>query len=218
MAPISAVQRGWGDPDAVGFSSRIVNVNAAGISVPVHKHVVGVFTYLFVMLARAYDLAGYGDDWGYSNRCIRGTGPGTDRVCVKSNHAWGLAVDADASVNPMTTDLEANHEFVRTVVDPILAPFYGRLLWGGEYAGARKDYMHFEYVGTVAEAIADSAHALRLLQAPEDNDMTPEQAKQLAEIHQMLTALVAARRADKTDVDPKHISLGDVLTHEEKQS
>jgi hypothetical protein len=50
----------------------------------------------------------------------------------------------------------------------------------------------------------------------EDDDMTPAQAKQLAEVHAMLEALVAPRRADKADRDPNAIDLGDLLTKQEK--
>lgn len=46
----------------------------------------------------------------------------------------------------------------------------------------------------------------------EEDDMTPEQAKQLKEVHQMLTALVRPRRSDKADHDPQAIDLGDILT------
>lgn len=52
----------------------------------------------------------------------------------------------------------------------------------------------------------------------EDDDMTPAQAKQLAEVHAMLTALVAPRRADGKDRDPGHIDLGDVLRVTEKEN
>lgn len=174
---LSAVQRGWGDPRAAGYrSAHIVTCNAGGIKVSVHEDVLDVFRYLNTRMARAYNLAGYADDWGYALRCIRGTGPGTSRPCVLSNHSWGLAEDLNATVNPMTSDLKANHQFVRAIVDPILAPFQGRLLWGGEYVSARKDYMHFEYVGRRDQAAGDSATARRLLTPPrpappEEDDM-----------------------------------------------
>lgn len=46
----------------------------------------------------------------------------------------------------------------------------------------------------------------------EEDDMTPEQAKQLKEVHQMLTALVRPRRSDKVDHDTSAIDLGDIIT------
>lgn len=174
----TAQERGWGDPDDPTFRLNIVGVQAGGITVWLHRSVADVFRYLNTMLARKYNLAGFADDWGYCNRDIRG------RPGVKSNHAWGLAEDADASANPMTTDLKVHHTFVRQVVDPILAPFGGRLVWGGEYAGPRLDYMHYEYVGTPKQAIADSATARRLLAAlePEDDTVTPEDRVAIAKL------------------------------------
>lgn len=163
-----ATARGWGTATAPGYREQhITSCKAGGISVPVHKAVADVFRYLFTKMSEHYTLAGYADDWGYCLRCIRGTGPGLhDPSCVLSNHSWGLAVDLDASVNPMTKDLHAAHEFIRAVVDPILAPFGGRLVWGGEYTGPRKDYMHFEYVGPLSAAAADSALARQILAKP----------------------------------------------------
>lgn len=49
-----------------------------------------------------------------------------------------------------------------------------------------------------------------------DGDMTPEQDARLKNVEKLLEALVAPRRPDHADVDPQAISLGDVLTHEEK--
>lgn len=45
-----------------------------------------------------------------------------------------------------------------------------------------------------------------------DNDMTPQQAQQLANVEAMLNALIAPRNQQHTDPDPNHISLGDILT------
>lgn len=50
----------------------------------------------------------------------------------------------------------------------------------------------------------------------DDDDMTPEQAKQLAETHAWLKQLTAPRREDKTDVDPNKLSLADLYTLIEK--
>lgn len=50
-----------------------------------------------------------------------------------------------------------------------------------------------------------------------DDDMTPEQDTRLKNIEKMLSDLVAPRRPDHVDTDPKHTSLGDVLTAEESQ-
>lgn len=165
----TADHRGWGNPSTASFDASITKVTAGGVSVHVHRNVAPVFSYLLTELGRHYNLKGYADDWGYCYRPIRGyedRWKRTHDLKYLSNHSWGLAVDLDSSVNPMTSDLKAQHEFIREVVNPILAPFHGRLVWGGEYATARKDYMHFEYVGTKAEAPADCATAQRLLRPP----------------------------------------------------
>lgn len=52
----------------------------------------------------------------------------------------------------------------------------------------------------------------------EDEDMTPAQAKQLAEVHAWLKQLTAPRNAAKTDVDPSKLSLADLYTLIEKHS
>lgn len=181
------LDRGWGDPYDLNYRANIVGVQAGGVTVWLHRSVADVFRYLNTMLARTYNLAGFADDYGYCKRPIRGyedEWAATHDLRYLSNHSWGLAEDLDASANPMTTDLSANHTFVREVVDPILAPFGGRLVWGGEYAGPRKDYMHHEYVGTPKQAVADSATARRLLAAlePEDDTVTPEDRVAIAKL------------------------------------
>ena len=82
-----------------------------------------------------------GQCWGFANRPIRGS-------TTPSNHSWGLAIDLDAPSNPMTTNPRAPHtigSYARGI-----AAHYG-FRWGGDYR-VRKDYMHFEYMGTPASA------------------------------------------------------------------
>lgn len=50
----------------------------------------------------------------------------------------------------------------------------------------------------------------------DDDDMSPEQAKQLSEVHAWLKQLTAPRREDKSDVDPNKLSLADLYTLVEK--
>lgn len=148
----TAQQRGWGNPDGIlnGLSYRLRYIRPFkhnGIDYPAGAN------RLVIPLMRAMldDLrkSGYqphpGWCWGYANRDIRGL-PG-----VKSNHSWGLALDVDAPVNPMTSDGR-----VHTVLPPNagrIAKRYG-FLWGGDYTGRRKDPMHFEFMGTKAEALS----------------------------------------------------------------
>lgn len=135
---------GWGDPDASGFSARhITRITTSGISVSVNRAVAPIFDRLIDTLdSWGANLDQKADDWGYANRDIRGV------AGLKSYHAWGLAVDLDATENPMG---------VRKTTFPItktraLAKSLG-LRWGYDYSG-RPDPMHFEFIGSVADAKA----------------------------------------------------------------
>lgn len=180
----TARERGWGDPTKGDYQrAHIMKVTAGGITVNLRVEVADVFRYLITQLAKDYPLKGYADDWGYCCRPIRGYEDKWQRTHdfkYLSNHSWGLAVDLDSSVNPMSSDPSAKHEFIRAIVEPILHPFGGRLIWGGDYSGSRKDYMHLEYIGTPAEAKRDSATARALLNPPQpasqENDMVIVQA------------------------------------------
>lgn len=88
--------------------------------------------------------------WGYACRKIAGSSSW-------SNHAWGLAVDLNAPKNPMTS---------RLVTDmpswmPALWKSYG-FRWGGDYSG-KKDAMHYEFMGSVTDAKAQTERARREL-------------------------------------------------------
>lgn len=151
--------RGWGNPDAPNYRrDHIVVVEARGIRLAVRREVAGLFVgFLEDLCATGYRLDVVADDWGYANRCIRGTGAGTGRPCVKSNHSWGLAIDVNATTNPMT-EAHASHagrpghdaRGVHTDMPAetgALAAKWG-LRWGANYSGTRKDAMHFEFMGT----------------------------------------------------------------------
>lgn len=77
--------------------------------------------------------------WGYGCRPITGT------TTVPSNHSWGLAIDINAPVNGYGS---ASH----TIQQP-MATLWNRygFRWGGNYSGT-KDFMHFEFMGTPADA------------------------------------------------------------------
>ena len=84
--------------------------------------------------------------WGYNCRAIGGTRKA-------SNHSWGLAVDINAPTNPMrrplTTDMPGWM--------PNLWNAYG-FRWGGDYS-TTPDAMHYEFMGSVADAAAQTRHA-----------------------------------------------------------
>lgn len=153
MAVSSASARGWGNVgkpgSAAGVAYRkknIVTITVAGISLSVHKGVAPLFKAAINECAakgRRFDKVK--DDWGYAHRYIRGS------KTNMSNHSYGLAIDLDATRNPLTEDGKIHTDMPAWVV-AVFAK-YG-FFWGGSYSGKRKDPMHFEFLGTPASAAA----------------------------------------------------------------
>lgn len=113
------------------------------------------------------------DLWGYAERTIRGSST------TLSNHASGTAVDARATAHPLGkrgTFPPAKLAALRR----LLADFGPVLRWGGDYVN-RADEMHVEInAGAAAvKRLADAIRAHTAITAQED-DMTKEQAEQLA--------------------------------------
>lgn len=148
-----ARSRGWGWPGKPGSAEdrkyqrdHITTITVGGIKLRVRNEVAPLFAGFIVdITSRGYDLSQVADDWGFNNRDIRG------RPGVKSNHAWGLAVDLNATTNPMTSDGKVHTDMPRWVVD--CATKWG-LHWGGNYTGSRKDPMHFEFLGRPSDVDA----------------------------------------------------------------
>lgn len=162
----TAQDRGWGGP----CSGKITTiVRSDGVKLPVNDRV----KVLIALLCDETERRGYnlvpGWCWGYACRKIRGSSSW-------SNHAWGLAVDLNAPTNPMTSTLKTDMPGWM----PELWNSYG-FRWGGSYSG-RKDAMHYEFVGTPADAVEMTTKAQRLLTGEEDALMAldDKQAEQLA--------------------------------------
>lgn len=84
--------------------------------------------------------------WGFACRAIRGS------LTVASNHSWGLAVDLNAPTNPLTDD-GITHTDMPAWMPDLWNEFGFR--WGGDYRGSsRRDAMHYEFMGTPADAAA----------------------------------------------------------------
>lgn len=141
-----AQTRGWGDPDREGYArDHIIKINAGGVTLNVRREVAPLIAgFVDALVATGYRLNVRADDWGYNNRDISG------RPGVKSNHAWGLAIDLNSATNPMTEDGRAHTDMDPAVVRPLAAQF--GLAWGADYTGARRDPMHFEFLGTPDDA------------------------------------------------------------------
>jgi len=134
--------RGWGAAPA-SRSSIVTLRRHDGMALPVHKDIAELVRVLCdVTEWRGYNLLP-GQCWGYAPRLVRGS------KSTWSNHAWGLAVDLNAPSNPMTDNGRLVTNMPKWMSQ--LWKSYG-FRWGGDYPGARKDAMHFEYMGTPASA------------------------------------------------------------------
>lgn len=137
---MSAQRRGWGPPIPYG-DRRLVVAEAGGIRLRVHKDVEALFeAFIRDITGRGYDVDDTADDWGHAYRLVRGS------KTVWSNHSWGLAIDLNATRNPMAGRLITD---MPSWISSVAAQ-YG-LRWGGDYR-TRPDAMHFEFLGTPAQA------------------------------------------------------------------
>ena len=165
----NAQQRGWGSgwPNC---SVHPVPLSVSGVSFPggVAPEIHDLMEMLLEESTRRGDVnlhAGW--CWGYGCRPITGT------TNVPSNHSWGLAIDINAPVNGYGS---SSH----TIQEPMakLWNSYG-FRWGGNYSG-NKDWMHFEFMGTPADARALTEKAHRDLGGGAD-ELTKAEKQQLDE-------------------------------------
>lgn len=153
--PRSATERGWGRMWTPNTAPRRDMVPLVVEGVP---FVGGVHPELHELLAVLWSEAldrGYKlrekplQTWGFAWRPIRGTevySGGAVVGGVPTNHSAGTAVDANSAVNYLgRTD---GGDVPKWLVD--LFNDYG-FRWGGDYTG-RQDPMHFEFMGTTADA------------------------------------------------------------------
>jgi len=147
----SSFGAGWPNCDR---GPIVTLVRHDGLRLPVHRDLAD----LTAMLMDLTELAGYDIrpdwTWGYACRPIANTS-------TPSNHSWGTAVDVNAPVNPrrkrglpMVTNLP------RRVID--LWKAHG-FRWGGDFSWP--DPMHFEFMGTAAQARATAARLRAFLGA-----------------------------------------------------
>lgn len=179
MSP-TAADRGWGSPGAPGSPAaaqyrkqHIVTIDVGGVRLQVRREVAPLFAgFIMQIVQGGYDLSELADDWGYASRYVRGY----EAQKILSNHAWGLAVDLNATTNPMTSDGKVHTDMPDWVVD---AANRWSLAWGGDYKSRRKDPMHFEFTGTPADAAnlimsmhpaTHSEDSLLMAIAKDDND------------------------------------------------
>jgi D-alanyl-D-alanine carboxypeptidase len=148
----TAAQRGWGAgwPACSGALGNLAIVTAArsGVRVSVHKRIARLVDLLFAETERRGYLLRSGQTGAYNCRAIAGT-------TSPSNHSWGLAIDINWQLNPFTSPRKTD----MPAWMPVVWGHYG-FAWGGNYTG-KQDSMHYEFMGSPADADAMTALALR---------------------------------------------------------
>lgn len=141
----TAQDRGWG-PHGGLSGTDLVRLACPGIPLRVRAEVAPLFAELVRWLTAERAKAGtpaLSSSGGYNDRPIAGS-------TAWSNHAWGLAVDFNAGANPRS------HTY-RSDMPPGTSAKAASLgmRWGGDYTPPTKyDPMHFEFMGTPADAKA----------------------------------------------------------------
>lgn len=161
-------------------SNIVTVVRNDGLRLPVHRELAPLVTLLLDLTeAVGYDIR---PDWtwGYACRAIAGTN-------VPSNHSWGTAVDINAPANPRRRPLTTNiPRGVREMWKN------NGFRWGGDFTTSVPDPMHFEFVGTVADARAINARLRRFLgittppPAPAPGPTAPGEVGRIMELQQLL--------------------------------
>lgn len=162
-------QNGW--PASPNYADFVDLRWVTGRCAPGDVHT--VLDHLCVRFHAEVEPIDVASSWGYAYRDIRGSE-------TVSNHASGTAIDLNAPRHPLGAAGTFTTAQAKTI-HKILDDLDGVIRWGGDYSG-RKDEMHFEIN---ADAAAVAAVAARIT-TPEEDDMTPEQAQQLDEIHTAL--------------------------------
>ena len=137
----SAADRGWGSGWPNGQADKQVRVVAGGVKVNVRREVAPLFEWALRETAKVGYQLKQEQTGAYVNRPIGGTR-------TASNHSWGLAIDLNWQENPFTRDANAK----RTITPAVVAVWKrAGFSWGGDWSG-KKDFMHFEFVGTPGDA------------------------------------------------------------------
>jgi hypothetical protein len=98
-----------------------------------HVEMADIFTRVFQTIhARGLWGAIRTFDGCYNPRQTRGGGKW-------STHAWGIAVDLNAATNRMGTQGDIDHRIVSIFKE-------AGFVWGGDWSGASRDPMHFQFV------------------------------------------------------------------------
>lgn len=154
----NAQAKGWGHGWPQNNSKNMVSVKAprSGKKTNVNRRIGRLCAVLLGEIERlGYPIRMLG---GYNNRQIFHHGKPTG---VPSNHSWGLAMDLNWDKNPESSDGKVHSDMPVKV--RVLMNRYG-FAWGGDYRRTGfRDPMHFEFMGSPADADTMTAKAVREL-------------------------------------------------------
>lgn len=206
---LNAAQRGWGSgwpncSEQLWVPLEVESLFGGVVRFRNHVIVAGVYeevdfpggvreelAELMALLLQESESRGYinlidGWCWGAACRPIKTSSGGlTD---VPSNHSWGVAVDINAPVN----GFGSSSHTIPTAMGKLWNEYGFR--WGGDYSST-KDWMHFEFMGTPAQA-------REMLTKAKANGIGGEQVL-LEQYQDGWDAFVDAFKAGKDPGDPK---------------
>jgi hypothetical protein len=141
---------GWDRTEGAVRGNLTTAVTRSGIRLPVRREVsslvIALINEVEDNLGRPINSAA--GNWGFCYRNIRGGNS-------LSAHAYGLAIDLESSVNPMTKNKGASHTMPGN--SAAIAAKYG-FEWGGAWNNT-VDFMHFQWKagppGDAADRVAD---------------------------------------------------------------
>lgn len=186
---VTARSKGWGPGWPTDRWTDMARVQAArsGVAVNVHRRIARLVLLLLNETERRGYLCRGGQTGAYNNRPIGGTR-------TASNHSWGLAIDINWSINFASYD-GRNHGDLPSWVPPLWAR-YG-FAWGGNYSGKFKDPMHFEFMGSPADA--DDMTALALDELRNAAATTPQEDNDMPTVKELNDAAKRGELADLVD-------------------
>jgi Putative peptidoglycan binding domain/D-alanyl-D-alanine carboxypeptidase len=148
----------WGTGFPNCERDKVITLSVSNVRLPVRREVAPVVALLVKQLekARGKDFNSVGS-FGFACRVIAGTN-------TPSNHSFGVAIDLDAPENPhLTAEVHAQPHPLRKTFPggrvlrstmPMEAEAIAEKLlfrWGGTFE-SKPDPMHFEFMGSVADA------------------------------------------------------------------
>jgi hypothetical protein len=166
--------RGWPQNNAAKCTTVVSSLSRTAFMV--RREVAPILKWLIDEVERRGFLIDHGprdvnDDWSFNNRPIAGTR-------IPSNHSWGLAVDINAQDYPQGQRSKRPPQWV---ID-----LFQKYSWHNGVDWSNPDPMHFEFMGTPAEArwlvSALAAHHIEQTPPPVPASADVAQAEAIARV------------------------------------